>query len=224
MIGIITGVRREAACLGGRWRVACSGADAGRAGELAARMVAEGVSGLVSFGLAGGLAEHLNPGDLVVPDRVTTEAGETYAPDPAWRTAVADGAYGGCLLALPYPLATPEAKRRAATASGAVAVDMESGAVGRVARDAGLPFLVVRAIADPLTRSLPPAALAAVGPEGEVRIGAVLAVLASAPAQVVDLTRLSLDSAAGLRRLKAAVSRLREPDTRSPAPDQEVAS
>ena len=50
-------------------------------------------------------------------------------------------------------LGTPE-KAELAAESGAVAVDMESAAVGRVARERGLPFLCVKAILDTPDRPL----------------------------------------------------------------------
>jgi adenosylhomocysteine nucleosidase len=87
-------------------------------------------------------------------------------------------------------------------------VDMESHAVATVAVAAALPFLVIRAIADPAGRALPPAALAGLSPTGEARPWAVLAALARRPGQLIALIRLIGDSAAGFAALGRAGSRL----------------
>ena len=56
-------------------------------------------------------------------------------------------------------VATQADKARAWIDTGALAVDLESAVVARAAAAAGIPFLVLRAIADPATRHLPPARL-----------------------------------------------------------------
>jgi adenosylhomocysteine nucleosidase len=220
MIGVVTGVRREAACLAGvpvDVRVACSGAREARAASEARRLADLGVVALLSFGVAGGLARDLRPGDLLVPDAVTTPDGTMFRPDPGWRSGLVDGlarvrpVIGGLLVGSSEAVASPTAKGELARRSGAVAVDMESVAVARVARERGLPFAVVRAIADPHDRELPAAAMAAVGPDGGVSIAGIVLGLLRHPGQLPALIRLSLDSAAGLATLSAAAGRLTAP-------------
>ena len=63
-------------------------------------------------------------------------------------------------------MATVADKRALLEAIGALAVDMESHAVAAVATAAGIPFLVIRAIADPADRVVPQAALEALRPDG----------------------------------------------------------
>ncbi|MEO8327578.1 MAG: hypothetical protein ABI618_17130, partial [Nitrospirota bacterium] len=46
-------------------------------------------------------------------------------------------------------------KRIVGERTGAVAVDMESGAIGQVATQYGIPFLIVRAISDGINEDLP---------------------------------------------------------------------
>lgn len=225
-IGFITGVLREAACLKGfrpAHSVACSGANAIRAEAEARRLIAEGATALVSFGLAGGLVDGLAPGDLIVPERVVTDDGTVYPADPGWRKALAampviPGCRGqrafvlrGALLSVDEAVDSPEDKQLLARRLHAVAVDMESAAVARVAAEHALPFLVFRAVADPSVRRLPSSAIASVGEDGTVSIRRLLAELAFHPRQVVELLRLSLDSGAGLATLKATVRRLEPP-------------
>jgi nucleoside phosphorylase len=45
-------------------------------------------------------------------------------------------------------VATPEARARLAALTGAIAVDMESAAIARVARERGIPFAAIRVVTD----------------------------------------------------------------------------
>ncbi|NYZ16714.1 nucleoside phosphorylase [Azospirillum sp. RWY-5-1] len=203
-VAVITGVRTEAACLPGT-SVHCSGADTDRAEALVARLVAEGATALVSFGLAGGLDPALRPGDLLLPDKVCFEDGTVLPVHAGWRAALLERglrAVGGRILASRGVVADPAAKRCLFDCTGAGAVDMESGAVAR----SGLPFVVLRAVADPADRAIPAAALAGVGPDGAVRPAAVALRLLAAPWQLPALLRLATDSRAGLEALRGAVA------------------
>jgi hypothetical protein len=75
---------------------------------------------------------------------------------------------GGTLAASKQVVSTETAKRELANATGACAVDMESGAIAEVAANAGIPFIAVRAITDPLKFSPPAALMSAVYPDGSV--------------------------------------------------------
>ncbi len=81
-------------------------------------------------------------------------------------------------------------------------MDMESHAVARVASKAGLPFLVLRAIADPAHRAVPISAVGGLGPDGHTRTLAVLGNLLLRPWELPDLLRLSRDMRKGLRTLR----------------------
>jgi hypothetical protein len=56
---------------------------------------------------------------------------------------------------VPQAALTPGDKAAAGPRPGALALDLESAAFAQVCRAAALPFLVVRAILDPLNLSLP---------------------------------------------------------------------
>jgi adenosylhomocysteine nucleosidase len=190
-------------------RIACSGGSAERARSEAARLVAEGAAALVSFGLAGGLAQELRSGDLLLPESVRGTGPYSWSVDPMWRGRVrarlAAGGLepvGGTLLGSERIVATPADKRALFEATGAQAVDMESHEVAAVAVAARLPFLVVRTIADPHDRVIPQAALETLRPDGRVRGRAVLGGIFRQPGQLVALFRLGRDSAAGLATLR----------------------
>jgi len=192
--------------------VACSGARPTRARAEAARLIAEGAVGLVSFGLAGGLSPALASGDLVLADAVVLPDGERIATDLAWRSRLSArieiagrAPHQAAVAGSDRLLATVAAKRALFAATGALAVDMESHAVAEVAHAAGRPFLVLRAIADPADQALPRAATVALGPGGEVRLLAVVRALLDRPAELPALLRLGRQSRRALAALRRVV-------------------
>ena len=189
-------------------RIACAAADAARARDGARRLLAEGARALVSFGIAGGLDPALRPGDLVLAEQIHSAEGETFACDPdlhaRWEAeARAAGLRhsGGILLGSARPITSVAEKWDLHESSGAVAVDMESAAVARVAAGAGIPVLAVRAIADPAERTLPATAVGSIGPDGEPRLGSVLLGLCRRPWEIPALLQLRRDRDAALATL-----------------------
>jgi adenosylhomocysteine nucleosidase len=82
--------------------------------------------------------------------------------DPAWadmalRAARAEAlpARAGRFVSLPRVIWRGEDKRRVATETGAVALDMESAAIGAMAAEHRIPFVVIRAVSDLLDEDLP---------------------------------------------------------------------
>ena len=181
--------------------VVCGGGDAKRTGAALEAALASGANGIVSFGTAGGLAPQLAPGDWVVADAIVTEA-ERWPCDPAWAAnlmKLLPGAMRALVAGAQEPIAGAVAKQALHQRTGAAAVDMESATAARVAAEYGLPLVACRGIVDPAHRSLPPAALVAMRPDGGVGIGEVFASLARQPGQMPQLLRLALD-ALGARR------------------------
>jgi adenosylhomocysteine nucleosidase len=95
---------------------------------------------LVSFGVAGSLGD-LQVGDVLDATRVVDEAGTTLWEGPGLGVR---GAHGGVVLGGDVLVHDPAERERLREASGADAVDMESGVLARSGRLAG----VVRAISD----------------------------------------------------------------------------
>jgi len=108
--------------------------------------------------------------------------------EPDGRFALAD------IAGVDAPLAQAAAKTALFASTGAAAVDMESAVVARAAQRHGLPFAILRVIADPAHRPLPAAALVAMGADGEVDLAAVLGALLRSPRQLPALIRLARDS------------------------------
>jgi nucleoside phosphorylase len=114
------------------------GLNAVRVGVCVANGVPEGR--LVSFGLAGSLGE-LRIGDVLDATRVVDETGTTIWEGPGLGVR---GARSGIVLGGDALVHDPAERTRLREASGADAVDMESGVLARSGRLAG----VVRAVSD----------------------------------------------------------------------------
>ena len=197
---------------------AAAGGDSGRTESAIAELIADGASALVSFGICGGLDPALAPGALLLPHWVRDESGARFAVDAAWRgrVAAALAAHGqvaaaGDLLGADAVVATPAQKAVLFAASGAVGADLESHVVARAALRAGLPFLALRAVADPAARGLPPAALIELDSQGRPALGAVLGSLLRRPGQLPALLRVAGDARRALAALRRAAPMLANP-------------
>ena len=199
-LGIVVGLAAEAQLARGLSPyVEAGGGGAEGANAATARLVAQGVDALLSFGLAGGLAPGLAAGELVLAEAV-------IAPDKTvWPTAceltARFGTPSGSMLAAEAILVTAASKHGAWIATGAVAADLESGAVACVAARHGLPFAVLRAVCDPAQRNLPPAALTALDENGHISSAALVRSLARHPSQIPDLIALGREAARARRSL-----------------------
>ncbi len=120
---------------------------------------------VLSIGFAGGLAPRVGPGALIAAGeivRADSPEGDTLRPDYALqrcaRNALATTHLShswGLLMTESEVVASPADKARLGAATGALAVDMESGGVGDVCRRYGTPFLAARAVVDAVGDELP---------------------------------------------------------------------
>ena len=130
--GIVVGLAAEARIarrLG--WPVAIGGGTTAGAEAAAGALVRQGCAGLISFGLAGGLDPTLKSGALIVPSAVIAD-GKHYATDPD-LSRMLGGATPHLVLGADAIVDSVEEKRRQRGLTGAAAVDLESGAVARIA-------------------------------------------------------------------------------------------
>jgi adenosylhomocysteine nucleosidase len=176
--------------------LAVSGVGYRAAASTAALLLDAGVDGLISLGLAGGLDPALRAGCLLLPDAVSSADGPDVIADALWRARVirtlppSQTAANGRLWTSLTPVLTVEAKRRLYADSGALAVDMEGMAVGRIASGARMPFLAVKVLVDTALDALPRAAMA-VDHTGRVRAGQLAGTLLRHPGEIIALMRLA---------------------------------
>ena len=224
VIGLVAALPLEVECLTGRLepeasatlsgngRLRLSGLGSDNARRAAAELADSGVTALMSWGTAGGLDPGLRPGTLLLPKCVMTAAGQRFEVAASWRAKLHDllsrqvEIHAGALVQSVHPLTTPQQKQALFARTGAVAVDMESAAIAEVAASRGLPFVAVRAVLDPATRSLPQSAVGAVDSSGRLLVKGLVRALLRHPADLPGVLRLCSDLRLA-RRTLATVAR-----------------
>jgi hopanoid-associated phosphorylase len=205
----VTGLRAEARIARrAGLSIVCAGGVPARTAAALNEAIGEGVSGLVSFGMCGGLAPALAPGTLVCARTVIASDGMRYPVDEAWRAriiglveAVDGGVFGSDAI-----VGTAAEKAALHARTGAICVDLESAVAAEAAARAKLPFIVIRAIADPAERDLPSAAYIALTPDGAPDLGRILASVLREPGQISGLVRLAREARLALRTLSRTVA------------------
>jgi len=171
-----------------------------RVGLPTARVGIRAVNGVppgrvVSFGLAGALHDGLRVGDVLDATRVVDERGETlWRGDPLGI----DGARDATVLASHDLVHDADERRRLHEASGADAVDMESGVLARSGRLAG----VVRVISDDAKSSIE-GVDTTIHPDGSTDVVGLLRWVATRRG---DAIRSMKDAVAALRALERSVA------------------
>lgn len=168
---------------------------------------------LVSFGIAGGLAPGLTAGTVIVSGDVVSEEGH-WSVDAQYRDRLSEfariiGAIQGPVFGASSIVATQSEKRRAWAATGALAVDLESEIVARAALTLGIPFLVLRTIADTARRNLPPASLIPLAGDGTPDRARVFANVLRRPSQLAGIIGLAHETGMALSALVGPARALR---------------
>lgn len=206
---IVTGLLQEARIAAGPgMTVICSSSDPQQLRGLLTVFDPTTIRGVISFGIAGGLDPSLQSGDVVV-------ATEILADDTRWLAGlalneeqIASVAFGrrrvvrGGLAGVEEVVAAQSTKAALRSATGAAAVDMESHIAAAYAAKAGLPFAALRVISDPASSALPPLAMAAIKPNGEIDLRKVLSGVARNPMSLRALVSTGIDFNRALRSLR----------------------
>jgi adenosylhomocysteine nucleosidase len=200
----VTGLVKEARIAAGPGvRCIAVGTGSHRLAAMLERELACGAHAVISFGIAGGLAEDVAAGAWLVARAIVTPA-ERWPCDAAWTTALAErlpGTIVADLAGADALITHPRAKRALHRATGAAAVDTESHIAAAVAAKHGLPFAAFRVIADSARRRLPPVASVALAPDGKIDRTAVLRSLTGTPGQIPSLLRTAVDARRAFRAL-----------------------
>ena len=160
---------------------------------------------IVSAGLCGALDPAITASMLVVPDAVRLPSGallpieSTLAITRGWQAA------RGVLLAVDRVVTTPAEKRALWQRTGAVAVDMESGAVLAAAAARGVPALVIRAVADTAADTVAPELSSILDGQGRVRVDRAVRTMLRRPDLMSQAVRMALTSRRGLRSVARAL-------------------
>lgn len=212
-LGVVTALPVEARCLldgkvkpgqrvayglpGNQSWLQLSGMGPRNARLAAESLLESGVTALISWGVAAGLSAELHCGGLVLPKKIITADGRTISVDEAWHGRVYEclskhiGISTGNLAETTTALVSSAEKAVLFRRTDAVAADMESAAIGLVAQQAEIPFLVVRAVVDGYTTHLPPAALAAMDMHGKFQPWPWLKSVLQNPSQLPSMLTLA---------------------------------
>ncbi|HEY7928995.1 MAG TPA: hypothetical protein VID71_03220 [Steroidobacteraceae bacterium] len=205
--------------------VLASGMGCLRAARAAHRLVREGAGALLCFGVAGALDPSLRCGDIVLASEVICAQPlalqlpgmrPTALPAHArlrtaqlWRARLAAAlmrqgpVIESPMLTSSELICEAREKTRLFRQTGAVAVDMESAAVGVVANLHAVPFMVLRVIADTAEDALPPVLRSIVGTDTGAASWVSWLTMLGAPAAWPGLVRMG-------RRYQRARGTLRE--------------
>jgi adenosylhomocysteine nucleosidase len=157
MIVTVVGLAFEARIAARAGMRAVCGGDGRNLATSLNHAVMRGCSGLISFGVAGGLSPELRPGSCVVATSVHSAAAQ-YMTDPTWSGTLMrliPNAVHGAIVGVSSPVAETDGKRTLYRDTGALAVDMESHIVASVASAHRLPMIAIRVVTDPAERALP---------------------------------------------------------------------
>lgn len=177
--------------------VICGGDGSQLEGNLT-RAMAAGCGGLISFGVAGGLAPDLKPGTCIIGSSVLDGA-ENRPTDARWAQRlmrIIPDAVHGPILGVGEPIVSAADKYALHRETGAIAVDMESRVVARAAAAHGVPLAAIRVVVDPMERTIPRSALAGTRPDGTIDPFAVMRSVLRYPRDLLGLMRMTIDARA----------------------------
>lgn len=216
-LSTLTTKRFEKGCVGhlaDKIWVVYSGVGPENARVASELLVSQGVNRLISWGCAAALDASLQPGDLVLANGCVDANQDVVDLNTDWVNHVQAllakqlTVVTGILAESRHILASSYDKAKITQATGAIALDMESVAIAKVAKLHGLPFLTIRAIADPLDMDLPKAVSHALNDQGEVILAKLLFFLLLHPSELPGLIKLGLHFYAAKKNLKRAAKHI----------------
>lgn len=153
------------------------------------------LDGLLSIGFCGGLSRCLGRAAVVLADPIVATGKAELRPEPSWMARAAGALsrwspHRGRLWTSARIVAAPNQKRELGQREGAIAVDMESYWVARLAAAHYMPFLALRIVLDEVDEWLP---------FGEARSGARNG-RGSKPLQLLETVRW------GIRTFRTAIA------------------
>jgi hopanoid-associated phosphorylase len=195
---VVVGMAFEARIAAGLGVPVICGGDGHNLATSLARAMAAGCGGLISFGVAGGLAPDLKPGTCVIGSAILDDEGQ-QPTDARWAQRlmrIIPDAVLGPIVGVREPIAHASAKSALHRDTGAIAVDMESHVVARAAAQHGVPLAAIRVVVDPVERTIPRSALAGTRSDGTIDPVAVMRSLMRYPRDLAGLIRMSFDARA----------------------------
>ena len=197
-----------------RLLVAYSGAGPINAEVAAELLITRGAGRLISWGCAAALSPSLKSGDLVLPDKLIDAGNSEMTVNVDWyshtknRLAKFVVVHSGALAESISIVSSSMDKKQLHSITGAIALDMESIAIAKVARQHTLPFIAIRAIVDPVTMSLPLAIDYSLNDDGNIVLWKLLLFLIRHPSELPGLIKLGLHFNTAKKTLKLVAEHL----------------
>ncbi|MBI2823844.1 MAG: 5'-methylthioadenosine nucleosidase [Planctomycetia bacterium] len=167
------------------------------AGRLAAARATQALIGahkpewVISAGFAGGLNSAVERGGIVIGSEIVDVSGRALSIDLRGEYAPAARVHVGRLLTVDKIVRAPAEKKALGEQHQALAVDMESWAVGEVCRQDKVRFLAIRVISDAVDDELPKELDRLVMQTSTAgRLGAAAGTLIRRPSSIKDMWRL----------------------------------
>lgn len=221
-VGVVCGFQAEVDCFWqavdqigldrDAFKIVASGSSAKRGRQAANDLVQQGCSKLLSFGIAGGLTPKLRVGDVVFSNHVVTTLDESYGKRPTAKKV--DGlSLGGAkplqmtVCGVDEIVFNPTDKARLHQLTRAAIADMESHGVARAAKEAGIPFFVLRSVSDAVGDHLPEFVANGVNEDGTPNLKPILMALLKNPFRLGALLKLKGNTDTALAALQSAAYR-----------------
>ncbi len=176
----------------------------------------DGARAILSWGCSAALTPGLRAGELLLPERFITVAGETITPHHNWWLSLLQ-CLGKNFRPATVPLAgtdrllaTPQDKRLLNESTGAAAADMETASLASWAQEHDVPFVAIRSVSDGVDTVLPKAIQVATDDQGDIDTLKLFHHILRHPGQIPDLIQLARQFRCAHRRL-AHVARIIEP-------------
>jgi adenosylhomocysteine nucleosidase len=173
-----------------------------------ARLLDNGATALLSWGLAAGLDGALSPGSLLLPRAIIDAQLREHAVHQRWHRELCArlndrfAVHTAPLAESRLLLSTPAQKRALMLHSTAIAADMESAAVAALARAADVPFVAIRAVSDTALTHVPPWLSGAIDGAGRLAAAQVIKQVIVRPVDWPAVSRLAL----GFRAARATLA------------------
>ena len=140
------------------------------------------VSQLVSWGTAAGLSKILKPGDLLLPDLIMDESGTKYATNSNFES--------GLLCESTTILKEIEDKEAFRKKFNAMACDMESATIAKMANQRGISFNALRFVSDDYSTRIPKSIYSSINEEGDFNLSHFLIQIISKPKDIIQIIHL----------------------------------
>jgi adenosylhomocysteine nucleosidase len=176
-------------------------------------LINQGATHLISWGCAAALSPDLKPGHLVLASGIKSD-NQHFNSDADWIKHLHQllspslSLSAANLAASKQLVASSQEKQQIFQQTGAIALDMESGAIAELAQTNGLAFVAIRAIADPASMNLPNAIAHSLNDNGQVVLTRLLTYLISHPWEIPCLIKLGLHFNAAQKTLKTVALQL----------------